>query len=203
MNSFVQNEIKESIRVKELLLKKEEDITRVGKTISYYLQKGGKIIVFGNGGSAADAQHFSSELMGKFRISRDPIPAIALTTNTSNLTSISNDFSYEDVFFRQLQGLLNPNDVVIGISTSGKSRNVLKAVKYAKKQGVVTIGLTGNKKPNYLTKLADYNVIVPSTDTQRIQEAHLLLIHLMCGLIETSLRKHKGLQKSKKKRSHV
>lgn len=190
MTSFILREISDSISVKEKLNQEAKSINECFETISKKIQKRGKILVFGNGGSAADAQHLAAELIGRFQINRDPIPAIALTTNSSNLTAISNDYSFEDVFSRQVKGLATKDDVVIGISTSGTSPNVLNGLKAAKQIGSLTIALTG-KGGKKLKNKVDFCIMVPSNDTQRIQECHILLIHMLCGILETSLEKNK------------
>lgn len=145
-----------------------------------------KILVCGNGGSAADSQHFTGELVGRFRKERKPIPCVALTTNTSILTSIGNDYSFEKIFSRQVEAIGNKNDILILISTSGKSKNVIQAAITAKKMGIKTISLTG-ERPNELAELSDINLAVPSNSTPRIQEIHSILIHIICELLEEIL----------------
>ena len=147
------------------------------------LRMGHKIIVFGNGGSAAQAQHFAAELVNKFLKSRQAIPALALTTDTSSLTSIANDFSFDLVFSRQLEALGNEGDVVLAISTSGKSPNVIRALDTAKEKGLFVIGLTG-EGGGMVGSHCDILLDVPSQDTPRVQEAHLFLLHLLCLEIE-------------------
>lgn len=150
------------------------------------LKNGGKILFFGNGGSAADAQHLATELVVRFRKNRPSLAAIALTTDTSALTAIGNDFGFEDIFSRQVEGLGRKGDVVIGISTSGNSPNVLKALKLAREMGLVTVGFgggTGGKLP----EVSDISLIVPSAVTARIQECHILLGHMLCGAIEAEM----------------
>ena len=149
------------------------------------LRNGNKVLLFGNGGSAADAQHIAAELSGKYTRHRDPLPAIALTTNTSSLTAIANDYGYEAVFARQLQALVAEGDIVIGISTSGSSPNVLLAMEEAKRRGAITIALTG--QGGKLKELADYVLSVPSTKTPRIQEAHITIGHIICHLVEEEI----------------
>jgi D-sedoheptulose 7-phosphate isomerase len=150
------------------------------------LKSGGKILFFGNGGSAADAQHLATELVVRFRKNRPSIAAIALTTDTSALTAIGNDFGFEDLFSRQVEGLGKHGDVAIGISTSGNSPNVLKALAQARKMGLVTVGLDGGAGGK-LSENADIALIVPSQTTARIQECHILLGHMLCGAIEAEL----------------
>lgn len=155
------------------------------------LRKGKKIILFGNGGSAADAQHIASELMGRFRLERRSLPAIALTTDSSIITSIANDYSYDDVFSRQCDGLISKGDIAIGISTSGNSINVQKGIIMAKKKGATTIGLLGNnggKVKNYV----DISIIVNSKSTALIQEVHRVIYHIMCDIIEQNFKSKKN-----------
>jgi D-sedoheptulose 7-phosphate isomerase len=150
------------------------------------LRKKGKVIAFGNGGSAADAQHLTAELSGRFEKDRRGLPAVALTTNTSALTAIANDYDYSQVFSRQIDGLVRKGDVVVAISTSGNSGNVLEAVKLAKKQGAVVIGWTG-QGGGKLKDLVDVCLQVPSERTSRIQEGHLAMLHTLCSLVEEAL----------------
>ena len=150
------------------------------------LKNNGKVILFGNGGSAADAQHMAAELIGRFKIERESISAIALTTDTSVITSISNDYDFNKIFSRQCESLVNENDVVIAISTSGNSDNVINGVLKAKEKGSFVIGLTGNSGGK-LKSSADILLDVPSDDTARIQEGHRVIIHSLCELIEKNL----------------
>jgi len=161
-------------------------IVSISSFIADALKKGHKIIVFGNGGSASDSQHFTAELVGKFMKNRKPLPAISLTTNTSILTAIANDYSFEDIFSRQIEALANKGDVVIAISTSGLSENVLKAVETAKKMKIATIGLTG-ANGGKLSLLADLCIKVPTVITPRIQEEHITVLHILCDLIEREM----------------
>lgn len=150
------------------------------------VQNSGKILVCGNGGSAADAQHFVAEFIGRFYFDRQPLPAIALTTDTSILTCVANDYSYDDVFSRQVSALGSSGDVLIAISTSGNSQNVINAVNVAKENGCKTILLTG-KKGGKLDAMCDVVIAVPSDDTPRIQEMHLFVEHMICELAESAL----------------
>jgi len=150
------------------------------------VQNSGKILVCGNGGSAADAQHFVAEFIGRFYFDRQPLPAIALTTDTSILTCVANDYSYDEVFSRQVSALGSSGDVLIAISTSGNSQNVINAVHAAKKNGCKTVLLTG-KKGGKLDDLCDVVIAVPSDDTPRIQEMHLFVEHMICELAESAL----------------
>ena len=150
------------------------------------LKNNGKVILFGNGGSASDAQHMAAELIVRFKIERESIPAIALTTDTSVITSIGNDYDFNKIFSRQCESLVNENDVVIAISTSGNSDNVINGVLKAKEKGSFVIGLTGNSGGK-LKSSADILLDVPSDDTARIQEGHRVIIHSLCELIEKNL----------------
>jgi D-sedoheptulose 7-phosphate isomerase len=162
------------------------DISRAGKMASDTLLQGGKIFFCGNGGSAADSQHLAAELTGRFVNDRRPLAAIALSTDTSALTCISNDYSFDEIFARQVMGLGRVEDLLIGISTSGNSQNIIRAVEEAKNIGIRTLGLLG-RDGGQLKNLCDHNIIVPSNITARIQECHILIGHTLCGLIEQEL----------------
>lgn len=149
-------------------------------------KQGGKVVLFGNGGSAADAQHIAGELVGKFLLKRQALPAIALVTNTSTLTALANDYGYEITFSRQVEALVGEKDIVIGISTSGNSPNVIEAMKTAKRKGAKTIGLTGGGG-GQLAEVADLALTIPSESTPRIQEAHITIGHIICELVEREL----------------
>jgi D-sedoheptulose 7-phosphate isomerase len=155
------------------------------QTISDALRAGGKLLVFGNGGSAADAQHLSSELVGRFQKERAAIPAIALTVDSSVLTSVANDYSFTQVFARQIDALGRPGDVALGISTSGESPNVVAALQAAKAKGLKTVALTG-RDGGTAGRVADIHVNVPDQSTQRVQEVHQTLIHVLCEVIEAN-----------------
>jgi D-sedoheptulose 7-phosphate isomerase len=150
------------------------------------LSKRGKIMFCGNGGSAADCQHLAAELMGRFLVDRQPLAAIALTVDTSALTAIANDYSYDDVFSRQVRGIGTPGDVLVGISTSGNSRNVLSALETAKAIGIATIGLTG-RSGGAMCELCDVAICVPSNETNHVQEMHIVIGHFLCAEIERML----------------
>jgi len=150
------------------------------------LKNKNKILICGNGGSAADAQHFAAELTGRYKTERRGLPAIALTTDTSALTAIGNDYGYDRVFDRQIEALANKGDLLVGISTSGNSANVINALKVAKEISCKTIGLTG-KNGGVMNELCDINIIAPSNDTPRIQEMHILFIHTICQIIDNEL----------------
>jgi len=175
----------ESIRVKQQLLAEcSEAILKAGQLLVESLLNGGKALLFGNGGSAADAQHIAAELVGRFQHERRALPAIALTTDTSTLTALGNDYGFEHVFARQIEALANPGDVVVAISTSGASPNVLAGVMAARKRECKVIGLTGARGKR-LAALCDAPVLVPSDRTPRIQEAHITIGHLWCEMVDT------------------
>lgn len=187
-------------RVEEVLeekIKELNDIRRdysyqekMEKTINYItnsIKNGGKLLICGNGGSAADAQHIAAEFVGRFVMERKGFPAIALTTDTSNLTAIANDYSYDDVFRRQVEALGNKGDVLIGISTSGNSENVIRAIDEAKKNGMTVIGLTG-KTGGKMKDMCDVTFVFEIKDTARIQELHMMTYHLICEFSEKELK---------------
>ncbi len=150
-------------------------------------QRGNKIMLCGNGGSAADAQHVAAEFINRFRFDREPLPAIALTTDSSILTCIGNDSDFENIFSRQVEAFANSGDVFVGISTSGGSANVLKALDMAKARGAITIGFTGERGKEGLGTRCDYCLIIPSVDTARIQECHEFVWHVICGIVEKTM----------------
>ncbi len=178
--------IEESIATKQLLKSEAETIAKSAEVIISALKHGGKLVLFGNGGSAADAQHIAAEFVGKYLLERKPYPAIALTTNSSAVTAIANDMGYDHVFERQVNALCSSNDAVIGISTSGKSRSVILGIEAAKLKRTVTIGMTG-KPPNLLAEVADIAICVPSRSTPRIQESHILVGHILSELVEKAV----------------
>jgi len=163
-----------------------EQVDKAAQMIVTSLQQGGKVFFCGNGGSAGDAQHLEAEFLGRFLKERQPLPAIALTTNASALTAIANDYDYSDVFARQLAGLAKSGDVLVGISTSGNSPNVIKALEIAQEYQVKTIALTG-QKDSKASELADIAIQVPSTATPRIQEMHIAVGHTLCEIAENQL----------------
>src|SRR3989442_550284 len=178
--------IRKSIETKERVAKEcLNDIIEMAHIMTTALLKGRKVVFFGNGGSAADAQHISAELVGKFKRMRPALRASALTTNTSVLTAIGNDIGFDEIFSRQVQAMLEPDDVAVGISTRGRSPNVIKGIQEAKRIGAKTIALTGSGGKQFAS-LCDHKVIVPSDDTQRIQECHIMIGHIVCELIEES-----------------
>ena len=187
MKKEITDIILDSISTSEKICKTQADgIAKIAEVILDAAKKGNKVLVFGNGGSAADSQHMAAELVGRFIKDRAPIPAIALTTNTSTLTAVGNDYGFQDVFVRQLQALGRKGDIAVGISTSGNSDNVIKAIETAKKSGLTTVVLTG-KDGGKLAKIADLVFIAPSKDTPRIQESHILVIHAICQVIEKKM----------------
>ena len=188
MQNKIKRIIEESQGVKASLLSKEyiDLIEKAAKNITGALGKGGKVIVFGNGGSASDSQHMVAELVGRFKKERAAVPAISLSTNTSTITALSNDYGYDISFKRQIEALGKKDDIAIGISTSGKAKNVIEALLKAKERGLATIALTG-KAGGRVKDIADLSIVVNSDDTARIQEAHILIIHILCELVENEL----------------
>jgi D-sedoheptulose 7-phosphate isomerase len=187
MKKRIIDSIKESVAVKEELCRDDlvSAIANLVELAVACLKKGGKIILFGNGGSAADAQHIAAELIGRFTKERKSLAAIALGCNSSNLTCISNDYDFKQVFARQIEGLGQKSDLAIGISTSGTSPNVLAGISRAKKMGMKTAMLTGERNQK-LAKTVDVSISVPSKNTARIQEAHITIGHIICELVEKS-----------------
>ena len=184
MRDHIKDILLQSIQIKEDLLHTRVDqIIDLSEMVIDSLKKGGKLMIFGNGGSASDSQHIAAELVGRYQKERQALPAIALTTNTSILTAIANDYGYEVVFAKQVEALGQKNDIVIGISTSGKAKNVAAGIKQAKKMGIKTIVFTGGDGGE-IAKLADAALIVPSKVTARIQEAHIAVGHIICELVE-------------------
>ncbi len=187
MADIIKDIIKESIRIKEAVLSKlSKEIKTAAGMISIALKKGGKVILFGNGGSAADSQHIAAEFVGRFKLERQGLASIALTTNTSIITSIANDYGYEEIFSRQVEAIGSDNDIAIGISTSGNARNVIAGLLEAKKMGLKTIALTGSGGGEMAT-IADLALTVPSDNTARVQEAHIVIGHIICELAEQNL----------------
>lgn len=184
MQERIAGLIKESARKKEFLLTSQSDkIEAAAKAIIASLKSGGKVLIFGNGGSAADSQHFAAELVGRFKKERAPLAAIALTVNTSALTAIANDYGYDVVFSRQIEALGVKGDVAVGLSTSGNSVNVIEAFRKARKLGMITIGLLGRDGGKLIDE-CDIAIVVRSDDTPRIQEAHITIIHILCEIID-------------------
>jgi len=183
MKAHIKNTVEDSIKVKKLFI--DENIDKIESCaieVADTLKRGNKILLFGNGGSAADSQHIAAEFINRFQIERRPLPAIALTTDTSVITSIGNDYSFDDIFLKQVQAFGQKGDIALGISTSGNSPNVIKAIKEAKSIGLTIIGFSGNN--GELKRLSDFAFPVNSPITARIQEVHILLAHILCDLSE-------------------
>ena len=183
MNNIIKKEFNDHITIANLLHKLTDDVAKASKICIGCLKKGGKILIFGNGGSASDAQHFAAEIVGRYKTERKGLSAIALNTDTSLLTAISNDYGYLNVFKRQVEALANDGDVLIGISTGGSSDNVVNALTIAKNLGCESIGLSG-KGGGEFKSLCDVNILVPAQDTARIQEMHIIIAHTICHLID-------------------
>ena len=162
-----------------------EALLKVARLASSAIKAGKKIMLCGNGGSAADSQHVAAEFIGRFEKERKSMAAIALTTDTSALTAIGNDYGYEEVFSRQVEGLGQSGDLLIGISTSGNSKNVVKALGVAKENGISTVALVGDRPNGKMQTIADYVLVAPSANTARIQECHILMMHTICQLVES------------------
>lgn len=182
----IKNIIQASIDVKQQVLKSEDLLSSISKivdTITNSLKSNGRIYFCGNGGSAADAQHLAAEFSGRFYTDRKALPAEALHCNTSYLTAVANDYSYDVVYARLIDGIGVTGDVLIGLSTSGNSANIVKAFEVAREKGIVTVGFTG-MSGGAMKSISDYLINVPSTDTPRIQESHILIGHIICQLVE-------------------
>ena len=189
MQDKIKNIITASISVKQQLLTDDGILSTINKCVDIItgaFKNGNKVLFCGNGGSAADAQHLAAEFSGRFYIDRDALPAEALHCNTSYMTAVANDYSYDVIYSRLIKGIGNKGDILVGLSTSGNSINIVKAFETAKEKGMVTIGFTG-KSGGKMKVLSDYLVNIPSTDTPRIQESHMLLGHIICQLVEEKL----------------
>ncbi|MFA6321293.1 MAG: D-sedoheptulose 7-phosphate isomerase [Candidatus Omnitrophota bacterium] len=187
MKNTIKAKIEESIEVKEdLHTMQVANIEKASRLIIAAFNTGGKVLVFGNGGSAADSQHIAAEFVGRFKKERRALPAIALTTNTSTLTAIANDYGYDVTFLRQVEALGQKGDIAIGLSTSGNSKNVVAALEKARAMGMKTIGLTG-AGGGVMSGLCDALIAVGSKNTPRIQEAHILVAHIICEIVENEL----------------
>lgn len=188
-NDYIRLYLEESVSVISATRNHDRLVQRLGDAATaciLALKSGGKILLAGNGGSAADAQHISGELLSRFRLERRGLRAIALTTDTSALTAIGNDYGYENLFARQIQAYGDPGDVLIAITTSGRSPNIVEAIRVGRKMGLCCVGLTGNSG-GQIRDMCDFIIEVPSVDTQRIQEVHGILGHILCGLIEHAM----------------
>ncbi|MBI4386443.1 MAG: D-sedoheptulose 7-phosphate isomerase [Elusimicrobia bacterium] len=186
MKDSIREQLEDSSRTISSLTEQSALIEAMALRLTQAYRKGNKILTFGNGGSACDAQNFADELVGRLRRNRPPLPAVALTVNTADLTSIANDFGYETVFARQLEAHAKPGDIAVAISTSGNSPNVLKALDAAKKLELTTLGLTG-ETGGKMRSLTDLCLCVPSRTVARIQEAHITVIQILCDIVEGSL----------------
>jgi D-sedoheptulose 7-phosphate isomerase len=186
MKEIILGTLKESITVKDQFIKSNINLIQKGADrLSICITSGHKILIFGNGGSAADAQHIAAEFVNRFQIERPPLAALALTTDTSIITSIGNDYNFDEIFSKQIKALGKKDDIAIGISTSGNSKNVIKAINAAKNMGIFTIGLTGFG--GELSQYADLVFAVQSDITARVQEAHITLGHILCDLVDRIL----------------
>lgn len=187
MEDHIVRTFKESARLKDAFVNENlGKIITVINVIINALNAGNKVLFFGNGGSAADAQHLAAEFVNRFIIERPPLPAIALTTDTSVITSIANDYDYAEIFSKQIRAIGHPGDIAWGMSTSGKSPNIVKAMEMAKKMEMTTIGLSG-KDGGDVAKIVDHSLVVPSTNTARIQEVHITVGHVICEMIDFKL----------------
>lgn len=187
--SKIKNIIQASIDTKQMVLTNEaliQTIEEVVKTVTAAFQKGNRVYFCGNGGSAADAQHLAAEFSGRFYINRKALPAEALHCNTSYLTAVANDYSYDVIYARLIDGIGEEGDVLIGLSTSGNSGNILKAFEVAKEKKITTIGFTGSTGGK-MKEVSDYLVNIPSNDTPRIQESHIMVGHIICELVEENI----------------
>ena len=188
-NSLIKGAISNSIEVKKRILEDKEMlalIEKVSEEIIKAVQSGNKILFCGNGGSAADAQHLSAEFSGRFYFDRDPIFVEALHTNTSHLTAVANDYSFAEVYSRLVKAMGKQGDILVGISTSGNSENIIQAIQTAKELNMIAVGLTG-EKGGEMEGICDYVIKIPSCDTPRIQEAHILIGHIICEIVEKEI----------------
>ena len=186
MNDKIQDIIRESLEVKDMVLKDKRLVGTVGEVITMIVQRfreGRHLYFCGNGGQACDAQHLAAEFSGRFYINRDALPSEALHCNTSYLTAVANDFSYDLIYARLIKGIGKPGDILVGMSTSGNSPNIIKALETAREKGITTIGMTG-EGGGKMKELSDFLIDIPSRNTPRIQEAHMLLGHIICQLVE-------------------
>lgn len=187
MVTEIQKELQESIRVKESLLSSGmKTVEEIANLLVNALRNGNAVYLMGNGGSAADAQHIAGELVGRFKKDRRALPVLSFTTNTSTLTAIANDFGYDSCFSRQVEAFVKKGDIVFGLSTSGNSANILKAILLAKEKGAVTVGFTG-ENGGKLKDSVDICLMVPSSNTPRIQECHITVGHILCSVVEREL----------------
>ena len=183
VNHIIKKTLEQSTKIIADLRDLSDEINKTANLIITAINKNRKIIIIGNGGSAADAQHIAAEFLGRYKLKRKSIPAIALTSNSSTTTAIANDYDFSDIFSRQCESLVSKGDVVIGISTSGNSENVVKGLRTSKKNGGLTIGLLGNKGGK-IKNIVDISLIVKATSIPRIQEAHRVIYHIICEIVE-------------------
>ncbi len=183
LNKLIEGHIKNHINTSEKFASQINEIENVSKRINKCIQSGGKLLICGNGGSAADSQHFAAEIVGRYSRERNGLPAIALTTDSSIITAISNDYNFEKIFSRQVEVLAQKKDILVAISTSGNSKNILNALKAAKSRGIQTVAFLGNEGGK-AKSISDKSIIVPSNVTAHIQEIHILLIHIICMIID-------------------
>ena len=188
INHMIEKTLDQSTKIIADLHDLSDEINKTANLIITAINKNRKIIIIGNGGSAADAQHIAAEFLGRYKLKRKSIPAIALTSNSSTTTAIANDYDFSDIFSRQCESLVSKGDVVIGISTSGNSENVVKGLKTSSKNGGLTIGLLGNKGGK-IKNIVDVSLIVKDTSIPRIQEAHRVIYHIICEIVEEELAK--------------
>tara|TARA_B100001769_G_C22067833_1_gene574592 strand:+ start:931 stop:1491 length:561 start_codon:yes stop_codon:yes gene_type:complete len=184
--NYIDKYLKESAEVANMQIELKKEFLVIAEAIRQKTEKDGCVFFCGNGGSAADSQHLAAELVGRFKKNRRALKSIALTTDTSIITSIGNDYSYDDIFSRQLEAMASENDVLIAISTSGESQNVLKAVKYANSKNMLTVGFT-NKNQNSLSKLSKYSLNIPSEETGIVQQGHITFGQLLCFYLEENI----------------
>ncbi len=188
MKKIIADSLSNSVKAQQDFVKaQQDDLIRLVQWIIKTFSKGGKLMIMGNGGSAADAQHLAAEFVNRFLVDRAPLPALALTTDTSILTSVGNDFSFDDIFVKQVQALAKKEDLLLGISTSGNSPNILSAIETAGEMGVRTAALTGGSGGKLL-EIADLTLNVPSKMTPHIQETHLWIEHMLCWLVDEELK---------------
>ena len=186
METITKKSLENHLQAFKLLESSQEKIKEIAKLFIFSLRNSGKIIFMGNGGSAADSQHMAAELVGRFKMERKALPAIALTVNTSILTAIANDYGYDVVFARQVEALGVKGDVALGISTSGNSKNVIEALKKARSIGMKTVALSGGDGGS-MKKEANISIVVATKDTPRVQESHILIIHIICAIVENEM----------------
>ena len=190
LDHIIQERINEHLEVVGLLKNDSKfllNLSEISAVLTECFKSGGKLLICGNGGSAADSQHLATELVSRFFMERQALDAEALTVNTSTLTAVANDYSFDKIFSRQVEAKGKKGDVLLAISTSGNSKNIIEAMKAAKNVGITTVGLAGNDRDSLICRIADYYVSIPSNSTPRIQEAHILIGHIICEIVEKNL----------------